>query len=82
MTNGWAKWGIRLEIDFGQGSFNVIAGSVNWRSRIQVEISGQLLKNDIAAGGISTNSGEVEARFVVKNDGVQRYDKVQRAELT
>ena len=35
MTNGWAKWGIRLEIDFGQGSFNVIAGSVNWRSRIQ-----------------------------------------------
>ena len=24
MTNGWAKWGIRLEIDFGQGSFDVI----------------------------------------------------------
>ena len=38
MTNGRAKWGIRLEIDFGQGSFNVIAGSVNWRSRIQVLI--------------------------------------------
>ena len=35
MTNGWAKWGIRLEIDFGQGSFDVIAGSVNRRSRIQ-----------------------------------------------
>ena len=39
MTNGSAKWGIRLEIDFGQGSFNVIAGSVNWRSRIQVEVT-------------------------------------------
>ena len=38
MTNGWAKWGIRLEIDFGQGSFNVIAGSVNWRSRIQASV--------------------------------------------
>ena len=36
MTNGWAKWGVRLEIDFCQGSFDAIAGSVNWRSRIQV----------------------------------------------
>ena len=35
MTNGWAKWGVRLEIDFCQGSFDAIAGSVNWRSRIQ-----------------------------------------------
>jgi hypothetical protein len=32
----WAKWGIRLEIDLGQGRFDEIAGLVNWRSRIQV----------------------------------------------
>ena len=35
MNNGWAKWGVRLEIDFGQGSSIAIAGLVNWRSRIQ-----------------------------------------------
>lgn len=38
MNNGWAKWGVRLEIDFRQGSSNEIAGSVNWRSRIQVYV--------------------------------------------
>lgn len=48
----------------------------------KLEISGQLLKNDIAAAGFSTNSGEIEARFVVKNDGVQRYDQVKRAEMS
>ena len=47
MTNGGAKWGIRLEIDFGQGSFNVIAGSVNWRSRIQVYVSAMTQANII-----------------------------------
>lgn len=57
-----------------------LAGKLNPASNL--EISGQLLKNDIAAGGFSTNSGEIEARFIVKNDGVQRYDKVQRAELS
>ena len=35
MTNGRAKWDIRLEIDFGQGSFGGMTGLVNWRSRIQ-----------------------------------------------
>lgn len=57
-----------------------LAGKLDPKSKI--EISGLLLKNDIAAGGISTNSGEVEARIIVKNNGVQRFDKVKRAELS
>lgn len=56
----------------------VLAGKLDAKSRI--EISGLLLKNDIAAGGISTNSGEIEARFIVKNAGQQRFDKVKRVE--
>jgi len=36
ITNGWAKWDIRLEIDFRQCSSNAIAGSESWMSRIQV----------------------------------------------
>jgi hypothetical protein len=57
----------------------VLAGKLDPKSK--VEISGLLVKNDIAAGGVSTNSGEIEARFIVKNDGRQRFDKVKRAEL-
>lgn len=57
-----------------------LAGKLDPSSKL--EISGQLLKNDISAAGIITNSGEIEARFVVKNDGVQRYDQVKRAELS
>ena len=57
-----------------------LAGKLDPGSKL--EISGQLLKNDISAAGIITNSGEIEARFVVKNDGVQRYDQVKRAELS
>jgi hypothetical protein len=57
-----------------------LAGKLDPKSAI--EISGALLKNDIAAGGISTNSGEIEARFVVKKDGVSRYDAVKRAEVS
>lgn len=58
----------------------VLAGKLDPKSTI--EISGLLLKNDVAAGGISTNSGEVEARIIVKNNGAQRFDKVKRAELS
>lgn len=57
-----------------------LAGKLDAASKL--EISGVLLKNDIAAGGLATNSGEVEARFMVKNAGAQRYDKVKRAELS
>jgi hypothetical protein len=47
-----------------------------------IEVSGVLLKNDIAAGGTVTNSGEIEARFIVRRDEAVRYDAVKRAELT
>lgn len=57
-----------------------LAGKLDPKSGI--EISGALVKNDIAAGGFSTNSGEVEARFVVKINGVERYQSVKRAEAS
>ena len=57
-----------------------LAGKLDPKSTL--EISGTLIKNDIAAGGISTNSGEVEARFVVKNGGQISYDGIKRAEMT
>ena len=45
-----------------------------------IEISGTLLKNNIDAGGISTNAGQIEARFVVTANGQVRFDKVKRIE--
>jgi hypothetical protein len=57
-----------------------LAGKLDPESK--VEIGGVLLKNDIAAGGISTNSGEIEARFTVRRDGAVRYDKTQRVEAS
>lgn len=57
-----------------------LAGKLDPKSSF--EISGVLLKNDIAAGGISTNSGEIEARFVVKNGGKTGYDAIKRAEAS
>jgi hypothetical protein len=57
-----------------------LAGKLNADSKL--EISGQLLKNDISAGGFSTNSGEMEARFVVTNAGTVRFEKTKRAELS
>ncbi|MES2281534.1 MAG: hypothetical protein V4542_08980 [Pseudomonadota bacterium] len=44
------------------------------------EISGTLLKNNIDAGGISTNAGQIEARFVVTNGGQVRFDKIKAIE--
>ncbi len=55
-----------------------LAGKLDPKSTL--EISGELLANDIAAGGIATNSGHIEARFVVKVGGQTRYDAVKRAE--
>lgn len=57
-----------------------LAGKLD--SKSGVEISGALVKNDIAAGGFATNSGEIEARFVVKVNGVERYQSVKRAEAS
>ena len=57
-----------------------LAGKLDSKSKIV--ISGLLLKNDISAGGFVTNSGEIEARFTVTNNGQQRYSQVKRAELS
>jgi hypothetical protein len=48
----------------------------------RLEISGVLLKNDIAAAGISTNSGEMQARFLVRRDGAVRYERTLDASLS
>jgi hypothetical protein len=53
-----------------------LAGKLDAKS--DIEISGVLLKNDIQAGGFSTNSGEIEARFVVKRGGAVRYEGAKR----
>lgn len=37
-----------------------------WDAASATVVTGQLLKNDIAAGGMVTNSGEIEARFIVR----------------
>ena len=38
-----------------------------------------MLKNEINVAGFGTGEGTVEARFVVKKDGVVRYEQVKRA---
>jgi hypothetical protein len=57
-----------------------LAGKLDPKSKIV--ITGLLLKNDIAAGGISTNSGEIEAQFTVLNDGQERYRATHKAQMS
>jgi hypothetical protein len=57
-----------------------LAGKLDPKSK--VVITGLLLKNDIAAGGMSTNSGEIEAQFTVINNGQERYRGTHRAEMS
>lgn len=45
-----------------------------------LEISGVLLRNNIDAGGFSTNAGQIEARFIVKRGDQVRFDKVKRVD--
>lgn len=47
-----------------------------------VEITGTLIKNNIDAGGFTTNSGQIEARFLVTAGGAVRFDKIKKAERT
>lgn len=49
--------------------------------RSDIEVTGILVKNNIDAGGIATNEGQIEARFIVKHLDQIKYDKVKRAEL-
>jgi hypothetical protein len=51
-----------------------------YNAKSSLEISGVLLRNNIDAGGISTNTGQIEARFVVKREGLARFDKVKRVD--
>lgn len=43
-----------------------------------LEITGELLRNNIDAGGLSTNQGQIEARFLVKRGAQVRFDRVKR----
>lgn len=47
--------------------------------KANIAISAVLVKNIINAGGISTNNGEIEARFVVRRDGEVRFEKTKRS---
>jgi len=44
-------------------------------------ISGVLMKNDMNTGVAMTGEGAIEARFVVKRDGVVRFDKLKKAAI-
>ncbi|MDI1270673.1 MAG: hypothetical protein PSV40_16440 [Polaromonas sp.] len=45
-----------------------------------IEISGTLLRNNIDAGNVSVNTGQIEARFLVKVNGRVLFDKIKRIE--
>jgi hypothetical protein len=49
-------------------------------SNASAEISGTLLRNNIDAGGLATNSGQMQARFVVKRGGAVVFDKTKQIE--
>lgn len=50
--------------------------------KADIEVGGVLARNDISAGGIATNSGEIEAKFIVRRGGQVRFEKSKRATLT
>lgn len=50
--------------------------------KADIEVGGVLARNDISAGGITTNSGEIEAKFIVRRGGQVRFEKSKRATLT
>lgn len=58
----------------------LLAGKLDAKSRLV--LGGVLTRNDISAGGVSTNSGEIEARFTVTVDGRERYRRSHRADLS
>jgi hypothetical protein len=43
----------------------------------QIEVTGALQKNDISAAGVSTGTGDIAARFIVKRGSDVRYDQVK-----
>lgn len=81
--------GAQMESSVGAGFADYLAVALQQelelarllKAQASTEVSGILLKNDISAGGINTNSGEIEARFMVNRDKKARYDRVKRAEM-
>jgi hypothetical protein len=51
-----------------------------YSARSGVEISGELLRNNIDAGGMSTNAGQIQARFIVKRGGQIQFNKTKQIE--
>lgn len=51
-----------------------------YNAQSALELSGVLLRNNIDAGGISTNAGQIEVRFIVKQGTQVRFDKIKRVE--
>ena len=49
-------------------------------ARSDTEISGALLRNHVDAGGLSVNEGQLEARFIVRRSGQERFNKIKRAD--
>lgn len=49
-------------------------------ARSDTEISGALLRNHVDAGGLSVNEGQLEARFIVRRGGQERFNKIKRAD--
>jgi hypothetical protein len=47
-----------------------------------LNITGELLKNEIDASGFSVGKGSISARIVVKNGSTVRFDKVKSADIT
>lgn len=50
-------------------------------AKSDAEISGELLRNNIDAGGVSKNEGQIDARFQVRRGGQLRFDKVKQTAL-
>ncbi|MET0084365.1 MAG: hypothetical protein ABW079_15265 [Sedimenticola sp.] len=46
-----------------------------------IEISGALRSNDIDTSGFTTATGDIEARFIVKQNNSVRYDEVKKIHL-
>lgn len=57
-----------------------LAGKLDPSARI--ELGGVLIRNDISAGGISTNNGGMQVRFTVKRDAAVRYERTLDADLS
>jgi hypothetical protein len=79
-----ASIGSPVGIDFGDYLAYALRQELElaklYDSNASAEISGTLLRNNIDAGGLATNSGQMQARFVVKRGGAVVFDKTKQIE--